>query len=380
MPDPIPFVDLKAQYHRLKDRIHTRIDDVLDHGRFIMGPEIGELEEQLAGFAEVKHAVAVSSGTDALVVALMAEEIGPGDAVFVPAFTFTATAEVVLLLGATPVFVDVDPGTFDMDPADLAARIAAVSGEGRLRPRAIIAVDLFGQPADYPALENLAGQHGLFLLADAAQSLGGSLGNRKIGTLAPTTATSFFPAKPLGGYGDGGALFTDDAARAKLFRSLRVHGQGEAKYDISRVGLNARLDTLQAAILLAKLEIFSDELAARERVAQRYDAALADVVATPVRRPNSTSAWAQYTIQLDDRDGVAASLKASGIPSAVYYPRAMHLQPAYAAYGAGEGSMPVSERLSSRVLSLPMHPYLDEATQARICEGVIAAVKGSAAA
>jgi len=380
MPDPIPFVDLKAQYSRLKGQISARIEGVLNHGRFIMGPEIGELEERLATFVDAKHAIAVSSGTDALIVALMAEEIGAGDAVFVPAFTFTATAEVVLLLGATPVFVDVDPHTFDIDPADLATRIASVAAEGRLRPRAVIAVDLFGQPADYPALEKLAHQHGLFLLADAAQSLGGSLGNRKIGTLAPTSATSFFPAKPLGGYGDGGALFTDDPARAKLFRSLRVHGQGDAKYDISRVGLNARLDTLQAAILLAKLDIFSDELTARERVARIYDDALGDVVTTPVRRPNSTSAWAQYTILLDERDRVAASLKAAGIPSAIYYPRPMHLQPAYAAYGAGEGSMPVSEALSGRVLSLPMHPYLNEETQARICAGVIEAVAGTAAA
>ena len=370
MSDPLPPIDfagVRGQYARLAPEIDARIRAVLDHGRFIMGPEVAELEAALADFAGADHAVAVSNGTDALLMALMAEEIGPGDAVFVPALTFTATAEVVVLLGATPVFSDVDARLFNIDPTDLGHRIAEVDAAGELTPRAVIAVDLYGLPADYAALSTLCADWNLFLLADGAQSFGGSLSGARVGSLAPATAVSFFPSKPLGGYGDGGALLTDDVARAERYRSIRVHGKGDAKYDIVRLGLNARLDTLQAAILLAKLPHFAAEITARERVAAAYDAGLAGLVETPARVSGAQSAWAQYTILHDDRDALAAALKASGIPTAVYYPRPMHLQSAYAAFSAGEGFLPVAEALCARVLSLPMHPDLAPEVVERIC-------------
>lgn len=363
----IDFAGLKAQYARLKPEIARRIEAVLDHGQFILGPEVAELESALAKRSGVKHAIGVSSGTDALIMALMAEGIGPGDAVFVPSFTFTASAEVVLLLGAEPVFVDVDGRTFNIDTADLDRRVTEISREGRLRPRAVIAVDLFGQPADYGALDVLCRRHTLFLIADAAQSYGAKLGNRAVGALAPATAASFFPAKPLGAYGDGGALLTDDDERATLYRSIRAHGKGNDKYDIVRIGMNARLDTLQAAILMAKLTVFDDELAGREKLARFYDARLQDVVEIPRRVPDSTSAWAQYCILVDRRDDVAGSLKEGGVPTAVYYPRPMHLQTAYARFGGGPGSLPVSERLSERILALPMNPYLDAPGAEHVC-------------
>ncbi len=372
----IEFAGLKAQYARLKPEIDARIQAVLDHGQFIMGPEVAELERALASFADCADAVAVSSGTDALIMALMAEGVGPGDAVFLPAFTFTATAEVVVLLGAAPVFVDVDQGTFNIDPSDLEQRIRSVRNQGTLTPRAAIAVDLFGLPADYPALEQICRDHNLFLLDDAAQSFGARLNGKPVGQLAPATAVSFFPAKPLGCYGDGGALLTNDPARAEIYRSIRAHGKGTAKYDIVRIGLNARLDTLQAAILLAKLTVFPDELAAREALARQYDAQLGDGVTTPARAPGAQSAWAQYTIQVDNRDQVADALKAQGMPTAVYYPRALHLQPAYERYGDGNGSLPVSEQLCGRVLSLPMHGYMREDVAERIADSVRAAILG----
>ncbi len=375
-PPKIDFAGLKAQYARLKPEIARRIQTVLDHGQFILGPEVAELETALAKRAGVKHAIGVSSGTDALIMALMAEGIGAGDAVFVPSFTFTASAEVVLLLGATPVFVEVDARTFNIDTADLDRRVTVVAREGKLLPRAVIAVDLFGQPADYGALEVLCRRHALFLIADAAQSYGAKLGNRAVGALAPATAASFFPAKPLGAYGDGGALFTDDDERAAHYRSIRAHGKGNDKYDIVRIGLNARLDTLQAAILMAKLSVFDDELAAREKLARFYDSRLRDVVEIPRRVPDSASAWAQYCILVDQRDAVAKSLKEAGVPTAVYYPRPMHLQTAYARFGEGPGSLPVSERLSERILALPMNPYL----AADGAERVVEAVRGSVSA
>jgi UDP-2-acetamido-2-deoxy-ribo-hexuluronate aminotransferase len=362
----IPFVDLAAQYRRLGPEIDARIRAVLDHGRFIMGPEVAELEATLAEFAGVGHAVGVSSGTDALLMALMAENIGPGDAVFVPTFTFTATAEVVLLLGATPVFVDVDAHLFNIDPGDLERRIAEIDAAGELTSRAVIAVDLYGLPADYAALSVLCEARDLFLLADGAQSFGASLEGRPVGSLAAATATSFFPSKPLGCYGDGGALLTDDGVRAACYRSIRAHGKGDAKYDIVRLGLNARLDTLQAAILLAKLPHFAAEITARERVAAAYDAGLAGIVETPTRIAGAHSAWAQYTILHDARDALASALKDRGVPSMIYYPRPMHLQTAYAGFGAGEGSLPVAESLSGRVLSLPVHPDLAPETAERI--------------
>lgn len=369
----IPFVDLKAQYERLKPVVDARMANVLDHGRFIMGPEVAELEKALAVRSGVQHGIGCGSGTDALLIALMAVGAGPGDAVFLPAFTFTATAEVVLTAGAEPVFVDVDPDSFNIDVEDLERRIAAVSG--RLHPRAVIAVDLYGAPANYDAIHLVADKYDLTVIADAAQSFGATLHDKPVGGMAQINATSFFPAKPLGCYGDGGALLTDDDGLAEIMRSIRAHGKGSGKYDIVREGLNSRLDTLQAAVVLAKLTVFDDELAARRQVAARYDARLADIVAVPSSGNGAQSAWAQYTIKTDHRDALAAGLKARGIPTAIYYPLPMHLQPAYRQYGDGPGTVPVSEDLCDKVISLPMHPYLDEATIDRICDGVEASLK-----
>ena len=373
---PIPFLDLKAQQARIAPELRRRLDAVLAHGQFILGPEVAELEAALAAFCGAAQCVAVSSGTDALQIALMAEGIGPGDAVFLPAFTYTATAEVPLLLGAVPVFVDVDPSTFQIDPAHLSARIAAVRAAGRLRPRAVIGVDLFGQPADWPALGAIAAREGLFTLDDLAQSFGATLGGRKLGAMADATATSFFPSKPLGAYGDGGALFTESAERAALFRSLRTHGEGATRYEVLRTGMNGRLDTLQAAVLLAKLPVFRDELAARERIATFYDRHLRDLVQTPARVPESRSAWAIYAVLLRDaaeRARVQEGLRAAGVPSAIYYPRPLHHQPAYR--DAHDGTaLPVSEALSERILALPIHPDLTEADTARVCAALAAAL------
>lgn len=374
MSGKLPFVDLSSQRDRIRADLDARMKAVVDRGAFILGPEVGELESVLAEFGGCGHCVSVASGSDALQIALMAEELGANDAVFLPSFTFTATAEVVLLAGAVPVFVDVAEESCSLDAADLEQRIEAVKAGGRLRPRAVIAVDLHGHPANYDALAPLCEREGLFLLSDAAQSFGSSLHGRPTGSIAPVTATSFFPAKPLGCYGDGGALLTNDSARADLYRSLRTHGSGGGKYDIVRVGLNSRLDTLQAAVLLAKLEIFEDELAARERFASQYDERLRGHVTLPARRDGATSTWAPYTIQVDRRSSVAEALKAEGIPTGVYYPRPMHLQPAYLEFGAGPGSLPVSERLADRVLSLPTHAYLDAPTVDRIAEAVRRAV------
>ena len=373
VPD-LEFAGIRAQYAALKDAIAPRVAEVFRHGRFIMGPEIEALEEALCAFCGAREAVAVSSGTDALVAPLMALGVGPGDAVFVPGFTFTATAEVALLLGAAPVFVDVEERSFNIDPDDLRRRIAQVRADGALTPKAVIAVDLFGLPADYEALAAIAGEVGLSLIGDAAQSFGGRRGNRRVGTLAPVTTTSFYPAKPLGCYGDGGAVVTDDPEMAALLRSIRVHGQGSVQYAVERVGLNARLDSLQAAVLLGKLPAFEGEVAARNRLADRYDAGIGDVVATPFRPDGCTSTWAQYSILVDDRDGVRARLAEAGIPTAVYYPEPMHLQPAYRDHGAGEGSLPVSEALCGRILSLPMHAYMRDEVADRVIEAVRAAV------
>jgi len=365
-----PFIDLKTQYATLKHDIDHRMQAVLEHGQYIMGPEVAELEGELAAFCGAKHAITVANGTDALLIALMAMGVGPGHGIFVPAFTFTATAEVVQLLGAEPVFVDVLGDTFNMDPADLQRKAADLRGMGRLTPKGVIAVDLFGQPADYSALNVIAKAEGLFILADAAQSFGGSLNGVQVGCLAPVTATSFFPAKPLGCYGDGGALFTDDDDLAKVMRSVRLHGKGDGKYDIVRLGMNSRLDTLQAAVLLSKLSVFSDEIEARNRVAEVYSAALDGVVQHQHVLPNAKSVWAQFTLCLDRRDELAKALKAEDIPSAIYYPRPMHLQPAFESFGDGAGSLPVSEALSGEVLSLPMHPYLDLGVAQRIARVV----------
>ncbi len=370
----LEFAGIRAQYAALKDAIAPCIAEVFRHGRFIMGPEIEALEEALCAFCGAREAVAVSSGTDALVAPLMALGVGPGDAVFVPSFTFTATAEVALLLGASPVFVDVEECSFNIDPDDLRRHIAQVRADGALTPKAVIAVDLFGLPADYEALAAISEEEGLSLIGDAAQSFGGRRGNRKVGTLAPVTTTSFYPAKPFGCYGDGGAVFTDDPEMAELLRSIRVHGQGSVQYAVERIGLNARLDTLQAAVLLGKLPAFEGEVAARNRLADRYDAGLGDAVVTPFRPDGCVSTWAQYSILVDDRDGVRARLAEAGIPTAVYYPAPMHLQPAYRAWGEGEGSLPISEALCGRIFSLPMHAYMRDEAADRVIEGVRAAV------
>ena len=297
---PVPFLDLKAQQQRIAPDLRRRLEAVLGHCQFILGPEVAELEQALASFCGARHCVAVSSGTDALQIAMMAEEIGRGDAVFLPAFTYTATAEVPLVLGATPVFVDVDPRTFQIDVSHLQERIAEVKRNARLRARAIIGVDLFGQPADWPGLRAIAAGEGLFTLDDCAQSFGAALNGKRLGTEADATATSFFPSKPLGAYGDGGALFTESDARAALYRSLRTHGEGTTRYEVLRTGMNGRLDSIQAAVLLAKLAVFEQELAARERVARYYDSRLGDAVQIPARVPDSSSAWAIYAVLLPD--------------------------------------------------------------------------------
>lgn len=373
----IPFIDLQAQRHRLGSRIDTAIARVLEHGQFVMGPEVSELEARLAAFAGVRNVIACSNGTDALLLPLFAWDIGPGDAVFVPSFTFVAAAEVVKVLGATPVFVDVEPVRFGLDAAKLPAAVEHARSLG-LRPRAVVPVDLYGQCADYPAIEAVAASEGLLVLEDAAQSFGAMLDNRRAGTMGHVAATSFFPAKPLGCYGDGGAVFTDDDELADRIRRRAAHGQGDAKYSHVDLGLNCRLDTLQAAILIEKLDIFPDEIEARQRVAARYDALLRDLVETPVVVSGATSVWAQYTIRVDDRDRVADAVRAAGVPVAVHYPIALPDQPAYGDCPVAPEGAVVSRELAQRVLSLPMHPYLDEPTQDRIVAVVRAAVLGSA--
>jgi len=370
--EPIAFIDLKAQRRRLGARIDQAIGRVVDHAGYIMGPEVKELEGKLARFAGAKHCVSCANGTDALALVLMAQGIGPGDLVFVPAFTFVATAEVVCGRGATPVFVDVREDTFNVDPASLEAAIAAMKGRGRAR--AIIAVDLFGQPADYRRLQPIADKHGMFLLADAAQSFGSALDNRRVGTYGAATSTSFFPAKPLGCYGDGGAIFTEDDALADVLRSLRVHGQGSDKYDNVRVGVNARLDTIQAAVLIEKLAIFEDEIDRRQRVADRYTTALGNITSVPRLMRGATSVWAQYTLRLADRAGLVDACKRAGVPTAIYYPIPLSQQTGYRHFPSAPGGVPVSERLAREVVSLPMHPYLDPDTQDYIIEVVRSAL------
>ena len=372
---PIPFIDVVAQRRRLGGLIDAAVSRVLDHGQFIFGPEVRELEAALAAFCGSRHAVTCASGTDALLMVLMAKGIGPGDAVICPSFTFCATAEVVALIGATPVFADVDAATFNIAP-DSAARAVAAARRAGLNPRMIIPVDLFGQPADFKAINALAAAENLFVLDDAAQGFGAVAGNRNIGTLADAIATSFFPAKPLGCYGDGGAVFTDDDRMRDLLVSLRVHGQGSDKYDNVRIGLAARLDTIQAAVLLEKLKIFPDEIIARNWIARRYSQQLSDVVTVPRVPSDMTSVWAQYTIRIKTgtRDAFAAALKAQGIPTAIYYPKPLHRQEAYRHFPADECGLPVSDHIAEEVISLPMHAYLDETTQDHIIMAVRRAV------
>ena len=375
-PAPIPFIDVAAQRRRLGRSIDEAIARVLGHCQFILGPEVRVLEAELAAFCGARHVVSCASGTDALVLVLMATEIGPGDAVICPSFTFTATAEAVVLVGATPVFADVEAETFNLDPAGVPAACATARRLG-LRPKAVIPVDMFGQPAAHDRIAVAAGAESLFVLDDAAQAFGATYKNRRVGALAPATATSFFPAKPLGCYGDGGAVLTEDEELACTLRSLRVHGEGRDKYESARIGLNGRLDTLQAAVLIEKLKIFPEEILARERVAQRYSEGLADLAVVPKVARGSSSVWAQYTLRLAPprRDRVAAALKAQGIPTAIYYPIPLHRQEPYRHFPVAEGGAHVSERLADEVISLPMHAYLEGPTQDRIIEAVRQALR-----
>ncbi len=370
------FIDLKSQYAQLKGEIDGRIQGVLDRQAFIQGSEVRELEDALAAFSAARRVVTCANGTDALQLALMALGIGRGDAVFVPSFTYTATAEVILLLGAEPVFVDSDPITFNMDFDHAEAMIERTRRGGKLRPAALMTVDLFGQPVDYERARALADRHDLSFISDAAQGFGADYKGRRVGSaLADITTTSFFPAKPLGCYGDGGAVFTDSDDLADTIRSICLHGKGEAKYDVVRVGVNSRLDTLQAAILLPKLAAFADEIEKRHAVATAYVGRLSGHVATPLLPAcEARFAWAQFTIKVENRDTVQCQLRAAGIPSNVYYPRPMHLQPAYLSYGDGEGSLPIAEQLSQTVLSLPMHPYLTPDEINQVAAAVVAAV------
>ncbi|MEP4378179.1 MAG: DegT/DnrJ/EryC1/StrS family aminotransferase [Alphaproteobacteria bacterium] len=371
----MPFIDLQAQRARIGDAIDAAIARVLEHGRFILGPEVAAFEERLAAENGVSHVVSCANGTDALQLGLRALDIGPGDAVFVPAFTFAATAEIVCLVGATPVFVDIERDSYNMDPHSLDSAIAATLADGALQPAGIIPVDLFGNPANYPAIQEVADKHDLWVFSDAAQSMGARLGATAAGAHGRMAATSFFPAKPLGAYGDGGAILTNDDTLAAALRSLRMHGQGRDKYDNVVIGTNSRLDTIQAAILIEKLSILGSEIDARQAVAQRYSDALADIADVPVIADDAVSAWAQYTIRIAGRDPLQKTLKDQGIPTAIYYPNPLPRLTAYTGYPLAPGGIPVSDAAAAEVISLPMHPYLDAATQDRI----IAAVRTAAA-
>jgi dTDP-4-amino-4,6-dideoxygalactose transaminase len=368
-PPPIPFIDVAAQRRRLGSAIDEAVIRVLNHCQFILGPEVRTFESDLAAFCGARHVVTCASGTDALVLALRAMGVGPGDAVVCPSFTFCATAEVAALVGATPVFVDVDAKTFNIDAKGIAGAVETARQVG-LNPKAIIPVDLFGLPADHAAIRTAAAADNLLILDDAAQSFGATCDNRRLGTFGLCTATSFFPAKPLGCYGDGGAVMTDDDSLADAMRSLRVHGQGSDKYDNVRIGLASRLDTIQAAILIEKLKIFPDEIDPRNAIARRYNEGLNDVAIVPGVPSGMTSVWAQYTIRVQGgrRDTLAAELKAERIPTAIYYPIPLHRQQAYKQYPVGKGGVAVSDRLADEVISLPMHAYLDTSTQDRIID------------
>ncbi len=362
---PIPFIDLVTQRKRLGRAIEEAVARVTQHGRLILGPEVEAFERELADFCGARHVVSVANGTDALILVLRARGVGPGDAVIVPAFTFASTAEVVAGVNAVPVFADIRDDTFSMDPESMAEAVHVARKAG-LRPVAAMPVDMFGQPADYPALEPVAEAEGLWMLADAAQGFGGTLHGRNIGTFGCATGVSFYPSKPLGAYGDGGAVITEDDELDAALRSLRNHGEGAFAYDHVRIGVNSRLDAIQAAVLRAKLKIFPDEIAARNRAAAYYSAGLADVVQVPRLAPGASSVWAQYTLRLADRDGLRAHLQEAGIPTAVHYPRPLHHQPAYRDFPTARDSLPVAERLAAEVVSLPMHGYLTEAVQDRI--------------
>ena len=371
MTQPISFIDLQAQRRRLGEPLNRAIQAAVEGGQWILGPQVAQFEKDIAAWAGVKHAISCANGTDALLLVLRAWGVGPGDAVFVPSFTFAATAEVVALAGASPVFVDVLPDTFNMDPASLDAAIALVKREGTLTPKVVMPVDLFGQPADYRALSPIAAREELKLFCDTAQGFGGLLDNKRTGSIGDASATSFFPAKPLGCYGDGGACFTNDDELRDILLSLRMHGQGSDRYEHVRVGYNSRLDTIQAAILIEKLKIFDDEIEARNRVARRYNDAFSSSkkITFPFVIAGAVSTWAQYTLQVEDRARFQGDLKAAGVPTAVYYPIPLSKQVAYAHYPSVP--TPVSEALSAKVVSLPMHPYLEPDTQDRIIAAVL---------
>ncbi len=364
------FIDLGAQRARISDKIDAAVKRVIADGRYILGPEVAEFEKQLGTYIGVEHVIACANGTDALLLPLKAYDIGRGDAVFCPSFTFAATAEVVALAGAEPVFVDIDPDTYNLNTVQLEAAIAAIKAEGRLVPKAVIPVDLFGLSANYEAIMRIAAKHDLKVIEDAAQSIGGRADNRMCGAFGHVAGTSFYPAKPLGCYGDGGAMFTNDAALAEKLRSYAFHGKGAHQYDNIHIGLNSRLDTLQAAILIEKLAILEDEMEARQRVAARYHAGLAPFVKVPEIPQGSRSAWAQYAIETHDRDALKAHLQENGVPSVIYYVKPLHQQAAYKHFPLAPGGLPVSESLPERILCLPMHPYLTEADQARVIGAV----------
>ena len=381
----MPFIDLAAQQRRIRDKIDAAIAKVLDSGAYVMGPQVREFEAQLAAFGQARLALSCANGTDAIALPLMAWGVGKGDAVFCPSFTFAATPEVVPWVEATPVFVDILPDTFNIDPAKLEAAIAGVKAQGKLTPKVVIAVDLFGQPADYPAIKAICDREGLKLIADSAQGFGCTLNGKHPLHWADVATTSFFPAKPLGCYGDGGAVLTNDATLWDLMDSYRVHGKAvgpdlegktfdhDPKYLNTRIGMNSRLDTIQAAILIEKLAIFAEEIQLRQAVADRYAQGLKGaVLATPGVIDGGVSVWAQYVIEHENRDGLAAHLKAQGIPTAVYYPVPMHVQAPYAAFPRGAGGLPVTEAKAETVLALPMHPYLAEADQQKIIDAIVA--------
>ena len=377
----IPFIDLASQQALIRDQIDAAMTAVLDHGQYIMGPEVKQLETALGQFSGVKHAISCSSGTDALLLALMALGVKPGQGVIVPSFTFAASAEVMPCLGAMPIFAEIDPVTFNLDPDRLSDAMATAKDMG-IDVVGIISVGLFGQPSDYNRIQSFADQHGLWLMDDAAQSYGASFNDqngqaRNVGHLGVITATSFFPAKPLGCYGDGGAVFTEDDNLAEAMISARIHGMGRVRYTHDRIGMTARLDSLQAAILIEKLKIFPDELIKRQHVANRYAEGLGDAVTTPKLAAGATSTWAQYVITLDqgvDRQMVQDRLKDNNVPTAIYYPMGMHQQKPYAHYPVAKGGLPITEDLCHRVLALPMHPYLEEDAQDHIIASVINAV------
>ena len=376
MTPSIPFIDLAQQQALIRPQLDAALAAVLDHGQYIMGPEVHQLEADLAAFCGAKHAISCSSGTDALMLALMAMDLKPGQGVIVPSFTFAASAEVMPCLGAIPVFAEIDPVTFNLDADRLGDAKAAAEAKG-INVVGIISVGLFGQPADYDAIKAFANSHGLWLIDDAAQSFGASWQGKAVGHLGAITATSFFPAKPLGCYGDGGAIFTDRDDFAEIMTSARIHGMGRMRYTHDRIGMTARLDSMQAAVLIEKLRLFTGELIARQGVADRYAEGLKDVVTVPQLAAGATSSWAQYVITLPqgaNRQAVQERLNQHGVPTAIYYPMGMHQQTPYAHYPVAEGGLPITEDLCHRVLALPMHPYLEIDTQSYIIEKVIEAV------